>query len=147
LYNGKFYSWDSINNKWLDPTVPVYAYTDYLTGLKFKWSQEANQWQQLKTTNPAAVTPASSAPNQTADKEKGWFDITEDRNTNVYVSGLPLDTTDEEFENLMTKYGIIAKDLDTGKFKVKLYRDENNEPKGDGRCTYLMVNILRLFYS
>ena len=42
----------------------------------------------------------------------GWFDIDESHNTNVYVSGLPLDITLEEFAEHMTKCGIIMEDED-----------------------------------
>lgn len=147
MYNGQFYNWDVKNNKWIAPIAAVYEYTDYLTGLKYKWSQEANQWMPLndaskqtattETASTAANTKTLNAKNQS--KEKAWFDVNEERNTNVYVSGLPLDMSEEEFEEMMSKYGIIAKDVDSKKFKVKLYRDENNELKGDGRCCYLMV--------
>ena len=40
----------------------------------------------------------------------GWFDIDNDHNTNVYISGLHVDTTDDEFLELMTKCGIIMVD-------------------------------------
>ncbi len=40
----------------------------------------------------------------------GWFDIEDAHNHNVYVSGLPLDTTLDEFKEIMTKYGIIMED-------------------------------------
>ena len=40
----------------------------------------------------------------------GWFDIDSDHNHNVYVSGLPLDITVEEFVELMGKCGIIMED-------------------------------------
>ncbi len=76
--------------------------------------------------------------------EAGWFEVNEDRNTNVYVKGLPLDTTDDEFEQLMSKYGIITKDIETGRLKVRLYRDEQGELKGDGRCCYLMPESVKL---
>lgn len=36
----------------------------------------------------------------------------EDKNRNVYVSGLPLDITMEEFLELMTKCGIVMEDED-----------------------------------
>ena len=36
----------------------------------------------------------------------------EDKNHNVYVSNLPLDTTVEEFVEMMSKYGIIMEDDD-----------------------------------
>lgn len=69
--------------------------------------------------------------------DEGWFEVDDNKNPNVYVSGLPLDTTDEEFIELMSKYGIIMQDPDTGKPKIKLYRDNNGQLKGDGRCCYL----------
>ena len=69
----------------------------------------------------------------------GWFEVEETHNTNVYVSGLPLDVTDEEFKELMNKCGLIMYDPHTRKPKLKLYRDENGDPKGDGRCCYIKV--------
>ena len=41
-----------------------------------------------------------------------WFDMDKEKNHNVYVSGLPLDITLEEFIELMTKYGIIMENED-----------------------------------
>ncbi len=41
-----------------------------------------------------------------------WFEIDEEKNHNVYVSGLPLDFTTEEFEELMKKCGIISENED-----------------------------------
>ena len=40
----------------------------------------------------------------------GWFEIDEERNHNVYVSGLPLDVTMDEFQEMMGKCGIIMED-------------------------------------
>lgn len=57
----------------------------------------------------------------------------------MYVSGLPLDITDEEFKELMNKCGMIMFDPQLKALKLKLYRDENGEPKGDGRCCYIKV--------
>lgn len=39
-----------------------------------------------------------------------WFEVSDDHNTNVYVSNLPLDITEEEFVQLMKKCGLIMKD-------------------------------------
>lgn len=41
-----------------------------------------------------------------------WFDMDEEKNRNVYVSGLPLDITMEEFVEMMTKCGIVMEDED-----------------------------------
>ena len=39
-----------------------------------------------------------------------WFEMDEDKNCNVYVSNLPLDITEEELLEIMTKCGIIMED-------------------------------------
>jgi HIV Tat-specific factor 1 len=151
---GAFFKWNFTENKWLNVTDPVYAYVDYTTGVEFEWSSETNAWesknspqqQQIESSSktvenkPKEKQPAAAA----AEKREGWFQIDEDKNTNVYVSGLPLDTTDEEFEDMMSKYGIIMKDPLTSKLKLKLYRDEGGEVKGDGRCCYLMPESVKL---
>ncbi len=36
-----------------------------------------------------------------------WFEIDDQHNHNVYVSGLPTDVTVEEFVELMSRYGIV----------------------------------------
>lgn len=71
-----------------------------------------------------------------------WFEVDEKNNTKVYVANLPLDITDEEFVEIMSKYGMILKDPSTHKFKIKLYRDANGELKGDGLCTYIKVSYI-----
>ena len=72
---------------------------------------------------------------------EAWFEVDEDNNTNIYVSGLPKDITDEEFEELMKKCGLVMYDPRTRGPKLKLYRDEDGQPKGDGRCCYIKVNL------
>nr|XP_031527498.1 HIV Tat-specific factor 1 isoform X2 [Vicugna pacos] len=56
---------------------------------------------------------------------------------NVCVSGLPPDITVDEFIQLMSKFGIIMRDPQTEEFKVKLYKDNQGNLKGDGLCCYL----------
>lgn len=69
-----------------------------------------------------------------------WFEVSADQNTKVYVSNLPLDITEEEFAETMSKCGMIMKDIKTGKLKIKLYRDSNKELKGDALCHYIRVS-------
>ena len=66
----------------------------------------------VKTSKPALYLPfnlVSSAPT--------WFEMEENKNRNVYVSGLPLDITVEEFVELMSKCGIVMEDDDGIKTK------------------------------
>lgn len=154
--NGTFYKWDVKENKWLNVTDPVYAYVDYMTGVSFEWNAEENSWkskgpvtndaqQSTNTTKQQTQQKDADASNKSNEKKEAtWFEINDEKNTNVYVSGLPPDITDDEFQELMSKYGIIMKDPATNKLKIKLYRDEQNQVKGDGRCCYLMPESVKL---
>lgn len=77
-----------------------------------------------------------------------WFDLDERSNTKVYVSNLPLDITEQEFVDLMQKCGLVMKDADTNKMKVKLYHEPGDTTvlKGDGLCTYIKVERFLLQY-
>lgn len=73
-----------------------------------------------------------------------WFELDEDRNTNVYIYNLPVDVTEEELVTFMSKCGLIMKDLNTNKFKIKLYKDSNGQLKGDALVTYIKVESVDL---
>ena len=55
---------------------------------------------------------------------------------------MPPDITVDEFIQLMSKFGIIMRDPQTGEFKVKLYKDNQGNLKGDGLCCYLKVSYM-----
>ena len=59
-------------------------------------------------------TPSFSLSLKHVPTGAGWFDIEDAQNHNVYISGLPHDITQEEFAELMSKYGIIMEDDDGG---------------------------------
>ncbi|XP_007462979.1 PREDICTED: HIV Tat-specific factor 1 [Lipotes vexillifer] len=89
---------------------------------------------------PQRKSPEPSDTKKRGEKRKGesgWFHVEEGRNTNVYVSGLPPDITVDEFIQIMSKFGIIMRDPQTEEFKVKLYKDNQGNLKGDGLCCYL----------
>lgn len=67
--------------------------------------------------------------------------MSEQHNTKVYVENLPSDITEQEFIDVMAKYGLIFRDPSSGKFKVKLYSDADGQLKGDGICTYIKVSF------
>lgn len=62
------------------------------------------------------------------------------QNTKVYVSNLPLDITIDEFAELMGKCGLVMRDPQTQKYKLKLYTEKNGQIKGDGLCDYIKVS-------
>eukprot|EP00752_Nemacystus_decipiens_P005959 g5381.t1 len=67
----------------------------------------------------------------------------------VYVQGLPMDITTEELREHFNKCGIIATDPLTQHPKIKIYKDEEGHPKGDGSVCYaksesveMAINVL-----
>ena len=60
------------------------------------------------------------------------------------MSRLPEDITEEEFAELMGKCGMVEHDIRTKKSKLKLYKDKNGMPKGDGLCSYIKAESVEL---
>lgn len=99
------------------------------------------------TPKPNQEEASSKEVKQKGEKRKaeaGWFDVDDNKNTNVYVSGLPPDIGTEEFVELMSKCGIVMRDPITEEFKVKLYKDKEGNLKGDGLCCYLKKESVAL---
>ena len=63
-------------------------------------------------------------------------------NTNIYISGLPLDITIDELMEHFSKCGAVRIDPNTGEHKVKLYRDENGSLKGDALISFENIESL-----
>ncbi|PVU91967.1 hypothetical protein BB561_004106 [Smittium simulii] len=117
-----------------------------------RWNENLISEQQSVYDNPANITS-----NNIPEKKQACFSFfittTDDKstlkhkkriNTSVYVTGLPLDTDEEEVEQVFKKCGTIMPDILTGKPKIKLYRDDNNALKGDALITFFKepsVNI------
>uniref|UniRef100_A0A914YGY8 17S U2 SnRNP complex component HTATSF1 n=1 Tax=Panagrolaimus superbus TaxID=310955 RepID=A0A914YGY8_9BILA len=79
-----------------------------------------------------------------AGQEEGWTEISNERDTHVYVNNLPTDITDDEFIEFMGKAGVIMKDPRTNKPKIKLYRTPEGDLKGDGTCCYVRRESVEL---
>ncbi|KAH9508976.1 HIV Tat-specific factor 1 [Bulinus truncatus] len=76
--------------------------------------------------------------------DAGWFDVNPESSTQLYINGLPLDITDDEFKDIVSKCGLIMFDPSTQKPKIKLYKDNEGKPKGDGLCTYIKPESVTL---
>ncbi|MES1903379.1 MAG: HIV Tat-specific factor 1, partial [Paramarteilia canceri] len=87
----------------------------------------------------------STSSNKEKKPQSGFL---EENKVAVYVNNLPLDFTQEKFEQLMSKYGIIARDPYRKNLKLKLYIDKDTgDLKGDGICHYLKEESVDLAIS
>lgn len=108
------------------------------------------------TPNPAAAEPGPSASkrgknNTKGDKIAASADPGEpstssnppSKNTAVFVSGLPPDTTASELATRFSKFGVLMED-DEGTPKIKLYADENEQFNGEALVVYFMDDSVDL---
>lgn len=113
--------------------------------------QELSEVESAATSSSALSTEESAVEANVGKKRKAqapppkWFEVPPEQNTKVYVSNLPDDITEDEFGQLMSKCGLVMKDLKTGKLKVKLYRDASGQIKGDGLCHFIKVSEVETF--
>lgn len=161
--DGSIFEWDEEKKAWF-PKID----DDFLAYYQLNYGEykpdTVNQPSSSKETPAASTTTTDQNVNdlneQALEKSSNidtkkrkklpeppkWFEVDEKSNTKVYVENLPLDITEEEFVEIMSKYGLILKDPSTHKYKVKLYRDAKGELKGDGLCTFIKVGKLKLNY-
>eukprot|EP00051_Salpingoeca_urceolata_P021435 m.336499 g.336499 ORF g.336499 m.336499 type:complete len:407 (-) comp19797_c0_seq1:1766-2986(-) len=144
--DGTTYYYHSVTKEstWTKPNAPYVPYVDPKEAAE-KAKQKAQQIAAASNTKQGEKRKEpSSGDGKDKDKDKeenkdGFFTLPDEKNPNVYITGLPLDVTQEEFVQFMSKCGIINEDDETGEKKIKLYLDERGQPKGDGRCQYLKV--------
>ncbi|CAL1272025.1 unnamed protein product [Larinioides sclopetarius] len=141
-----------------------YTYVDPNDGTVYEWDvgkqayfpkidddfiakYQSNYNYQGPTEETVDADKAAAASEQHGEKRKAsepsWFEVDDAHNTNVYVTGLPQDITEQEFADLMGKCGLVMKDPATMKYRVKLYR-ENGRLKGDGLCCYIKIESVSL---
>lgn len=147
------YEWDLDKKAWF-PKITEDFIATYQANYGFSSDGASSSSANVQDANTKTVEepPQKEIPEATDSKkrgekrkaESGWFHVEEDRNTNVYVSGLPPDITVDEFIQLMSKFGIIMRDPQTEEFKVKLYKDDQGNLKGDGLCCYLKKESVEL---
>ncbi|KAM7338276.1 17S U2 SnRNP complex component HTATSF1 [Alexandromys fortis] len=147
------YEWDLDKKAWF-PKITEDFIATYQANYGFSSDGASSSTANVQDSNmkPVEEPPQREIPEATDSKKRGekrkadsgWFHVEEDRNTNVYVSGLPPDITVDEFIQLMSKFGIIMRDPQTEEFKVKLYKDNEGNLKGDGLCCYLKKESVEL---
>lgn len=145
--DGAVFFYDNERKAWIpkvdDDFLAVYqmnyGFVDNTTKEPEKLPDVATPTQPEPSNEESAETSNNAKKRKAPVEPPKWFEVAKEQNTKVYVTNLPLDTTEEEFGELMAKCGMVMKDLKSGKLKLKLYRDANGQLKGDGLCHYIKV--------
>lgn len=153
--DGTVYEWDATRNGWF-PKIDDDFIAQYQASYGFV-DHRASDSSAAATSTPAAkpstsatADPSAEPSNEPADAsgepaekrkkaQATWFDEDPNKTTKVYVQNLPDDITEDEFAELMSKYGMILRDPKTKKPRVKLYAEPSGQLKGDALCTYVRV--------
>ncbi|KAL1514640.1 hypothetical protein AB1Y20_003733 [Prymnesium parvum] len=97
---------------------------------------------------PAKPAPIAAEPADPAAKpkrvRKNKPKFVQDGRSNVYVSGVPPTTSNEELLEHFKVAGLLKHDPDTGAPKIKRYTDANGQPKGDALITFLKPESVAL---
>merc|ERR550519_732221 len=134
--DGVVYELDPIKNAWF-PKIDEEFMANYQINYGFTKDGVAEPTRPSEEEpKPAVVVPEVEKKKKKteAEKEATWFEEEEAKSTKVYVSNLPSNITEESFVEFMSKCGLVEYDIRTKKPKVKVYKDENSVPKGDGLC-------------
>jgi HIV Tat-specific factor 1 len=146
--DGIVFFWDTEKNAWFpkidDDFMAVYqmnyGFVDNTTEAA-KPPVESDKTEKPDEEAAGSVESGGGAKKRKHPDQPKWFELPPEKNTKVYVTNLPLDTTEEEFAEMMSKYGMIIKDPQSNKLKIKLYREADGQLKGDALCHYIKVSV------
>ncbi|KKZ68565.1 hypothetical protein EMCG_01013 [[Emmonsia] crescens] len=65
-------------------------------------------------------------------------------NTAVYVTSIPLDASMEEVNDVFSKCGVIAEEIDRRRPRIKMYTDDEGKFKGDALIVYFRPESVKL---
>ena len=80
----------------------------------------------------------------TGRKQRAAPEPRERKNTAVYVTNLPSDTTADELAGVFSKCGVIAESMEHKTPRIKLYTDDAGAPKGDALIVYFRAESVAL---
>ncbi|XP_075043388.1 17S U2 SnRNP complex component HTATSF1 isoform X2 [Mixophyes fleayi] len=142
--DGTEYEWDLEKKAWF-PKITDDFLAMYHANYGFDQDNKDGS-----TPEPSKATPA---PKETRDAEKpkegsksqpDQGEVKAKGDKRKADPGLPPDVTNDEFVQIMSRCGIIMRDPQSDDFKIKLYKDNAGNLKGDGLCCYLKRESVEL---
>ncbi|KAI9696566.1 MAG: hypothetical protein M1836_005585 [Candelina mexicana] len=140
--DGSEYEYDDALKRW----VPV------LDDALLEKQREAYAVEGVDESTPAQLPKKRKNVYQNGEEENGKAkakkakanEARERKNTAVYVTNLPIDSTSDEVHSVFSKCGVIAEEIDRGKPRIKLYTDEAGKFKGDALIVYFRAESVDL---
>ncbi|KAI2614602.1 uncharacterized protein GGS25DRAFT_472415 [Hypoxylon fragiforme] len=132
--DGSEFEWDSQLKRWipvLDEELLAQQQSAYGGGATPE--DDSNPPNKKRKKDQAANGPRDQGRRQKKQKQPPQ----PRQNTAVYVTGLPLDVTVDEVQEVFSrKCGVIAEEIDSGRPRIKLYTDEKGSFKGDALIVF-----------
>ncbi|KAI9728622.1 MAG: hypothetical protein M1828_002728 [Chrysothrix sp. TS-e1954] len=150
-------SYSKLDNKWI---------LEEEDGSEWEFEESRNKWvpsldeaaleQQRQAYNVQGVDPdepVNAAKKRKADDQEDGSSKKQKpapkqnpprKNTAVYVTSLPLDATADEIHTVFSKYGLVAEEVESGEPRIKLYKDDSGNPKGEALVVYFRPESVQL---
>jgi len=139
------------------------------TGIRYIWDEEDQDWIEADDDydEKDVFSDEEEGDLNFNSKKRGFGEINQDSNNNevktetrkrkrknknknkaqahwVYITGLPPDVTSEELNEHFSKVGIIAMNPYDQTKKIKIYKDEDGDVKGDGSIFYVSIDSVKM---
>ncbi|KAJ5450066.1 Splicing factor U2AF-associated protein 2 [Penicillium daleae] len=145
-------SWSKLDEKFILETEDGQEF-EYDTGIK-RWVQKVDE-ELLKQQQEAykvagvdeneMVNPRDMKKRKLpAGDEKGNKAKKPRVNHAVWITGLPLDAEKEEIEQNFARWGVIAREIDSGAPRIKMYYDDSGNFKGEALVVYFRPESVSL---
>ncbi|KAI1105246.1 hypothetical protein F4804DRAFT_304752 [Jackrogersella minutella] len=139
--DGSEFEWDSQLKRWI-PVVDEELLAQQQSAYGGAASPDdssnlPNKKRKKSYANNGADSDRRGGPQQPRPQKRQKQPPQPRQNTAIYVTGLPLDVTVDEVQEVFSrKCGVIAEEIDSGRPRIKLYSDEGGNFKGDALIVF-----------
>ncbi|KAG8144650.1 hypothetical protein E2320_013119 [Naja naja] len=141
--DGTQYEWDRDKKAWF-PKVTEDFLATYHANYGFPTEGSDTSASAAKTESKAAADSKPTKAQPGVEAKPSQLMVSCGRAEKYKCLCLPPDITKDEFVEVMSKCGIVMRDLQTEEPKIKLYKDKEGNLKGDGLCCYLKRESVEL---
>ncbi|KAL2872008.1 U2 snRNP complex subunit CUS2 [Aspergillus lucknowensis] len=133
--DGQEYSYDTILRRWI-PTVDEDLLQQQQEAYRVHGADENEQ--------PAAQQSRKKRKQGNGEAGDAQKPKKQRVNTAVFVTSIPLDAEFDEIQNIFSRCGVIAEEIDSGRPRIKMYTDNDGKFKGEALVVYFRPESVNL---
>ncbi|KAL2818988.1 hypothetical protein BDW59DRAFT_151726 [Aspergillus cavernicola] len=134
--DGQEYSYDTIMKRWI-PTVDEDLLQQQQEAYRVQGVDENEQITQQELKKKRKLQGGAEEGDSQKPKKQRV-------NTAVYVTSVPLDAELDEINDIFSRCGVIAEEIDSGRPRIKMYTDDDGNFKGELLVVYFRPESVNL---